>query len=172
MIILQIVKYIGLIIVFIGSTYIGNLISKKYYNRVKELKEMEKALHIFETKIKFTYEPIPQIFEEISKKLIDNISQIFKVASTNMKSTNAGDAWVQALEQSNTNLKKEDIDTLKNLSSLLGKIDIDGQVSQINLVESFLDEQIKSAEEEKNKYSKMYKTLGITIGLTIVIILI
>ena len=29
---------------------------------------MKTALNIFETKVKLTYEPIPQIFKEISKK--------------------------------------------------------------------------------------------------------
>lgn len=169
---MQIVKIITLLLIFLSSTYIGILISKKYLNRVKDLKEMKNALNIFSTKIKFTYEPIPQIFNEISQKVNKNISNIFYIASCKMGNLNAGEAWVQALEESNTNMQEEDIETLKSLSNLLGKVDMEGQVNEIELVESFLDTQIELAEEDKNKYVKMYKTLGITIGLAVVIMLI
>ena len=50
--------------------------------------------------------------------------------------------------------------------------DIEGQISQIKVTESFLEKQIKQAQEEKNKNERLYKKLGTTIGLAIVIILI
>lgn len=169
---MQIIKCITLIIILASTTYIGILISKKYLNRVKDLKEMKNALNMFSTKIKFTYEPIPQTFKEISQKTKPNISNIFKNVCEKMNTENAGKAWEEALEESNTNMTKEDIEVLKNLSNLLGKVDIEGQVNEVELVENFLDTQIELAEEEKQKYVKMYKTLGITIGLAVVIILI
>ena len=49
---------------------------------------------------------------------------------------------------------------------------MDGQLSQIEITESFLEEQIRQAQEEKNKNEKLYQKLGMTIGLGIVIILI
>ena len=169
---MQIIKYITLILILSLTSYIGIIISKKYLNRVKDLKEMKNALNMFSTKIKFTYEPIPQTFKEISQKTKPNISNIFKSVCEKMNTGNAGKAWEEALEESNTNMTKEDIEVLKNLSNLLGKVDIEGQVNEVELVENFLDTQIELAEEEKQKYVKMYKTLGITIGLAVVIILV
>ena len=49
--------------------------------------------------------------------------------------------------------------------------DAEGQLSQIEITESFLEEQIRQAQEEKNKNEKLYQKLGMTIGLAIVIIL-
>ena len=82
----------------------------------------------------------------------------------------AGQAWIKALEKTSTNLNKEDIEILKGLGNLLGKVDIYGQINEIGIVNNFLDMQIEKAEEENKKSTKMYKTLGITIGLIIVII--
>lgn len=169
---MQIIKYIELVLILGATSYIGVLISKRYLNRVIELKEMKNALNIFATKISFTYEPIPEIFMEISRKIKNNIGDIFYTASKKMNEQNAGTAWIQALEGSSTNMNKEDINVLKGLSNLLGKVDLEGQIGEIKLVEKFLDTQINKAEEDKLKYSKMYKSLGITIGLAIVIILI
>lgn len=171
-----IIKYISLILILIISSYIGILISKKYQNRVRELKQIKSSLTVFAAKIKLTYEPIPKIFEELGKNqnlnLSENVSEIFKKASENMNNMPAGDAWNKALENQSTNLKKEDIEVLKNLSNLLGKVDLEGQVSEIELVDNFLDNQIEKAEEESKKNQRMYKTLGVTIGLAMVIIFV
>ena len=63
-----IIKYVILFLLLLASSHIGILISKKYQNRVKELKELKADFNMFLTKIKMTYEPIPQIFEEIGNK--------------------------------------------------------------------------------------------------------
>ena len=47
---MQIIKYITLILILSLTSYIGILISKKYLNRVKDLKEMKNALNMFSTK--------------------------------------------------------------------------------------------------------------------------
>ena len=40
------------------------------------------------------------------------------------------------------------------------------------MTSSFLDKQIKEAEKQKEKNERMYKTLGMIMGIAIVIILI
>ncbi len=158
--------------IFLSSSAIGILVSKKYEDRVSELKEFKNALNMFKTKIKFTYEPIPEIFEEISKQINSNTGKIFKLASSNMEVLAAGDAWNMAVDTNILSINEEDRSILKNLSKLLGQTDIDGQINQIELTSKFLDEQIVKAEKEKSKSEKMYRTLGMVIGLAIVIILI
>ena len=169
---MQIIKLITLLFILISCIYIGVLISRKYLNRVKNLKEIKIALSMLETKIKFTYEPLPKVFEDISKKVDDSIGNIFKLASIKMNNMSASDAWISSINESKTNLNKEDLETLKGFANLLGKVDIEGQVNEIKLMENFIDKQLGLAEEEKIKYEKMYKSLGITIGLAIVILLI
>ena len=77
-----------------------------------------------------------------------------------------------AVDTNILSINEEDRSILKNLSKLLGQTDIDGQINQIELTSRFLDEQIAKAEKEKAKSEKMYRTLGMVIGLAIVIILI
>ena len=77
---MQIIKYFILFLIFILSNVIGKSIAKKYTYRLEELKEMKSALNIFKTKIEFTYEPIPEIFLEISKNTSKTIANIFEMA--------------------------------------------------------------------------------------------
>lgn len=161
-----IIKFISLIGILVLSSYIGIIITTKYKNRVIELKEMKRALNIFETKIKYTYEPVPEIFKEISNNLKENIASIFINASKKMQDQTATLAWIQALEEANTSMNNEDLDVIKGLGKLLGKTDIEGQVSQIELTDKFLDTQIEKAEKEYIKNEKLYKTLRSSIWVS------
>ena len=167
-----ILKYIMIFLVFLISFLIGNLISKKYILRVKELKDFKNALNIIESKIKFTYEPLTEIFMQTSKLFSKNISAMFVQASNNMKSLNAEEAWNKSLEEASTNLYKEDIENIKNFGKMLGKTDKEGQISQLELTKTFIEMQIEKAKIEEEKNSKMYKTLGAIVGLAFVIILV
>ena len=166
-----IVKIIIYSFIFLSSSLIGILISKKYENRVNELKEFKNAINIFKTKIRYTYEPIPDIFMEISKNLNSNISNVFKLAANKMDILAAGDAWCIALKMEDLNINEEDKTALSNLSKLLGKTDLQGQLSTIEMTMDFLDEYIRKDEIQKNKNEKMYRMLGMIVGLSIVIIL-
>ncbi len=78
---MQIVKCFMLLLIFISSNLIGKFIAKKYTYRLEELEEIKNILNVFKSKIKFTYEPIPQIFKEISENCKkDSIRTIFKKA--------------------------------------------------------------------------------------------
>ena len=167
-----VVKGFLLIGIFLISTFLGIGISKKYQTRVKELKELLMALNMFEEKIKFTYEPIPDVFFEISQNVSQDIGKIFEESSYNMKMMSASLAWERAIEESNTKLSKDDLDILKAMAKMLGRTDLDGQVQEIRLTKKFLETKLKDAEEEKNKNEKLFKTLGATVGLAIAIILV
>ena len=158
--------------IFLVCSSIGLLKSQKYIYRVNELREFKNALNMFKTKIKFTYEPLPEIFRQISGAIKPNIGSIFKIASYNMNFFSAGDAWNKAIDTDILNINLEDKNVLKNLSKLLGATDLEGQLSQIEMTSNFLDEQIKKAEKEREKNESMYRKLGMIIGLGIVIILI
>ena len=107
---MNIIKYIMLLILWISMSLIGKIIAKKYSYRVEELEEMKNALNIFKNKIKFTYSPIGEIFEEISQNTsIKNIANIFTQAKNNMNNQTASEAWDKSLEEINTNMKEEDI---------------------------------------------------------------
>ena len=82
---MQVIKILLLFIILVLSSMIGKIISGKYKFRLQELKELKNSLNIFKTKIKFTYSPIPEIFEEISKTSNKNVGNIFGTAKKKWK---------------------------------------------------------------------------------------
>ncbi len=169
--IMQILKYILLLFIFSLSTAIGLLIAKMYENRVKELKEFKNILNIMKTKIKFTYEPLAEIFKQIAKENSSNIEKIFGKMINKINYETTEEVWTSCIQESDISINQEDKDILKRLGKLLGQTDVEGQISEIEVTQNFLDMQIEKAEEDKKKNQKMYKTLGIIAGLVFVIIL-
>lgn len=118
---MQVFKFFILILVFLGSSYIGILISKRYSARTEELKQIKTALNMLKTKIRFTYEPLSNIFEQISKSLSNNISEIFICTNENMKKWSVKEAWEYSIDCCKLSLNKEDKRVLKELGNLLRK---------------------------------------------------
>lgn len=173
---MKIIKYIFLLCVFLNCCIIGFLLANKYKKRVYELRTFKEMVNILETKMKFTYEPLGNIFDDIINLYSDKnqLSQIFIQAKNNMKSLDVSSSWNLAIENVKENicLNKDDINIIKGLGRELGQTDIEGQIKEFELINCFLDTQIKEAEEQCKKNEKMYKTLGSIIGIALVIILI
>ena len=166
-----IIKMIILFLILLSTSLLGKMLAQKYVYRQKELQEIEGALNILKNKIKFTYEPIPEIFNEISLNVSKNIGNIFRTASKNMEKQIAGISWEKAVDECRNYLKKEDRHALKNLGKMLGQTDVEGQISQIEITEKFIEIQLKKATEERQKNEKLFTKLGTILGLAIIIVL-
>lgn len=152
------------------STYIGFLKSRTYENRVKELKKIQNSLVMMKSKIEFTYEPLKNIFEEISRIIYKDKENIF--LNTINKNKEIFLAWSQSVDEIKNDLLIEDKEIIKMMGKLLGKTDVKGQINEIALTENLIQKQIEKAEIEKEKNMKLCRSMGIILGLGICIILI
>lgn len=69
-------------------------------------------------------------------------------------------------------LKKSDKELLYEFGRELGKTDVDGQLKHIELYKTVFEKQLSSAEEDINKKSKLYKTMGFFVGVSAVLVMI
>lgn len=168
MLIFKIIVITGIIYI---CSYLGILKSKTFENRVNDLRMVQSSLNMFKTKIEFTYEPIKDIFEEISQIVYQKQENIFENTVLFMEGQDTSTSWYKALENTKNDFSFEDIEVLKTMGKLLGKTDKEGQIREICLTENLLQNQISKAEYEKNKNVKLYKTLGTVLGMGIGIIL-
>ena len=166
------IKILLFLFIIIISTYIGIIYSQKFINRVNLLKNFKSALIMLKTKIQYTYLPLGEIFIDIANSLQGEVGKFFQIAHKQIETLGATQGFNMALENTKIDITKQDKETLKNLSKMLGATDISGQVNEIELTLNFLEKQIEQAEIEKEKNAKLYKTFGAVAGITIVIILL
>ena len=110
---MQILKYILLVIIFSLSAGIGFTISKIYENRVKELREFKNILNFMKTKIKFTYEPLLEIFTQIANDNNTNIEKIFGKMANQLQYGQTQDVWNRCIQEADISINQEDKDILK-----------------------------------------------------------
>ncbi len=114
------IKSVILCAIFGGSALIGIMISNKYRYRTTQLREMKKALNFLEAKIEYTYEPLADIFIDISNNIKREIGSIFKVAAIKMKDISAQEAWEYSVDISQTSLNSQDLYIVKDFRQNIG----------------------------------------------------
>ena len=112
---MYIFKCMLLILIFSLSSAIGIMIAKVYENRVKELKEFKNVLNIMKTKMKFTYEPLEEIFKEISSNNSTKIEKIFGKMSNQILYGQVKNVWEDCIQEADISINQEDKDVLKKL---------------------------------------------------------
>ena len=159
-----VIKLILIVLIIATSSLIGNIKAKSFEKRYVELKKFKSGLGVFKSKLEFTYEPIDEIFSDISKLVYENEENVFKNFLINKN-------WNLSVDQQK-DFTLEDKEVIKGLGKMLGKLDKSGQLNEINLVDGFLDKQIETAFETKQKNEKLYKVLGRSAGIAIAIVFI
>lgn len=166
-----VIKIVMLFLIFCICTMLGIQKANMYDNRVNELKKIKNALEVIKSKIEFTYEPIKEIFTEISKIIYLNEDNIFQKSINLMDKHSLQESWNISINEEKK-LNNDDKNTIKMFGKLLGKTDKAGQINEINVTSNLIDTLIQNAENEKNKNYKLFKTLGSVIGVGLCIILI
>ncbi|AAO36133.1 stage III sporulation protein SpoAB [Clostridium tetani] len=169
-------KLLGALLTIASSTAIGFLYSNKFKKRVYQLKSIERAVYEIKNEILYTYTPLPELFSKTSEKSSFPINKLFESIS-NLLKTNAVnsvyEAFIKGFQkvEDKMELKKEDKDLILNLAKTFGESDVQGHMNIISLTLEGLKKQITEGEIAMKKNIKMYRYLGFTIGMMIVITL-
>ena len=126
-----VIKWVILGLIVVVCSYIGNIKASSFGKRYQELKKFKRALGVFKSKLEFTYEPVSEIFESISRMVYEKEENLFQKFIENKD-------WNLAVEEQKY-FEPEDKEVAKGLGKMLGKLDKDGQLNEIYLVEEFID---------------------------------
>lgn len=142
------------------STIIGYRYSNKLAKRKKILQNFLSLLDSVYTKITYSSSSLAEIFNDsfLEYEFDDTVS--------------FSNQWEKMLLGYKNILSDEDIKLLSDFSKELGNTDVDGQINNIRLYQGLLNESIENAKEDIEKKSRLYTTLGFSIGMTLSIILI
>ncbi len=147
------------LIIVVSSSFIGFSYSQKLYRRKATLELFSKHLKNALTQIRYACSSLSLIFDDKFDGFKFNVEDDFCKQ------------WEEMLSYYEKDLEKKDILTLKAFADNLGSTDIDGEISNINMYIEMLDECICEAQSNINSKSKLYRTLGVTLGLMLSILL-
>ncbi len=170
-------KVLGSILVLLCSAGLGAAGSMDLKRHCMELRFLKQAVYMLRGEIKYSKAPLPEAFGSLSKRLPAPLSEFFSHLEEELlrpEGQNLGDVWRKEIERSlkQSTLKKEEKQKLQNLGESLGYLDLEMQLSTMELYLEQLEEDIVLAQEEIRTKQKLYQSMGIAGGIFLVILLI
>lgn len=147
----------------------------KLNRRVVLLEKCKMMVNAIHTEIEYLLLPSTEIIDLLA--LRKDFQDLKFISYCNQKIKSGIDfksAWKEAVSQYAVDfyLNKSDIEILNSFSENFGITDSYGQISNCKLFEEKIESALKDAEKKREKYSKLYGSLGLLSGLCCVIVLI
>lgn len=173
----MVIKYIVLSLIVIVCAFLGFQLSETVKLRVTHLAHMLNAIVYLQNEIFYSLTPLPEALMRVSSKKEKPISKFLEDISNLLYSNdinNINAAFTKAIEKNKDELmlEKEDYGILLELSNSLGSTDLNGQKKIFQIAIGNLENNLKEATEKAKKNVKMYRVLGVSMGLVIAIFLI
>jgi stage III sporulation protein AB len=164
-------------LIILCTAAIGYIFSYEYTERLYQLKNLYLSFQLLETEILYASNPLPIAMQRVGSKSGKKINEIFTDTYKILYSKRGysiEEAWHKAIAQNikNISLNKEDEEILIDFGKNLGFTDKENQIKNFQLIYLQLKKQQDHAEHLKMKNGKLCKSLGVLIGLAIVIVFI
>ncbi|HZK18836.1 MAG TPA: stage III sporulation protein SpoIIIAB [Clostridia bacterium] len=170
-------KIIGSVVVILAGGLIGATVARSYESRPRELRELRSGLQLLETEIIYGATPLPDALERVAQSCRGSIGGLFGYASGKLYSREgytAAEAWESALDRLSqiTSLNSDDVAVLRKLGSFLGVSDQDDQEKHMRLLAEQMTHQIEKAENDARVNVRLWRYLGISSAVVVVMILV
>lgn len=162
--------------IIICLTWLGHEYAVRLANRPRYLRMFKHALQILEAEIVYsqatvkealfhiarqTELPINQLFERIADDIQPDQEELFPIWQTHLT------AFARA-----QSLTEQDVEVLKQFGRTLGQHDIIQQQKYIRLTIQHLERNLDEANQLKQRYGNMSRSIGFLVGVFIVLLLL
>lgn len=158
--VIVLLKPILCIVIILSSTVSGFHFSNRLYKRKEILQLFISNLKDAQTRIRYESRNLCDIFSDKFSGFMFNNEQRFITQ------------WSELLKLYDKTLTKSDINLLMTFAENLGKTDVDGEITHIQMYVELLHSRINDAQNSINSKSKLYRTFGVCVGLLISIMLL
>ena len=161
-------KLLGCAAVALSGLAFGVMKSRSLYARRDSLKRVLVFLSSLATNIRYSSDEISSAVSAAA-----NSSDAAYLCVEADRDTPFYDRWEEAVKSipKVRALNNSDKELLLGFGEKLGKTDLEGQLSHIELYRALFQKQIKEAEDDAQKKSRLYRTLGIFGGVSAAILI-
>ncbi len=168
-------KWIGALLLICTTTWIGFDMSNRLGERTKQIRQFILSLQMLEAEIVYSQLTLQDIFRTVCNKTNYPINQFYGQMTDKLSDvvTDFLEVWDEALHKliKISALKKNEQEIIKQFGRSLGQHSSIQQQKHITLAIHHLEQELDEAIEQRGKYEKMMRSLGILIGIFIVLIL-
>ena len=171
-------KMAGLCLIFVSSVLLGIFSARELARRSRQLAGLKKALQFLEREVDYQVTALSDAFlhtadktEEPWKTFFLNLGMRLGMGEQNRLSLET------VVKEEIDGLKKQhpwkkDLEILSDFGERVGELDKQMQILGIRGILYEVEEEQKQALEEERQKGKLYQTMGISMGLLLVIFLL
>lgn len=169
-------RIIGSVCILIGCSAAGILAGKKLADHERTLGDLLSALDIIESEIVCRLTPIPEAIQIAwqSARAGHCCKRFLGMCLEGLAEAGPQDfvrIWRGAADETLGLLPNEERQAIADLSRSLGRYDAEEQAAAIGSVRMRYERFLAAAEKERQRSAKVYRTLGVTVGIAAVIVL-
>lgn len=148
--------------------------SKQLNMRVKLLQLIRQILEDISIQLRFKASTVYEILDYLDNNPVYSQLGFLHTANLNKNSFKSfNEIWSESLDEWVCSpLKKEDFTLLKSIGNSLGTSDIEGQLSSLELFKEKAKMHFESAISERDKKSKLYRSLGVLSGIFVSVMIV
>ncbi|WP_242943072.1 stage III sporulation protein AB [Hydrogenoanaerobacterium saccharovorans] len=136
--------------------------------RVIQLENAISLMSLLASDLKYTMSPMEDVVLRLGS-LSDTLPFVKVCAEHCKKGVAFPKAWRQAVTETPMGLGEEDLRILYHLGSVLGAVDLEGSLSEIDYARFVLNQRYEEAKARQKQLGGLYRTLGALAGIGIVI---
>ena len=160
---------VGIVLI---AALIGMKKAREYEEREALIRESITLFNRVGNDIKYNLTILPNAIESARQGLNTKLKDVLGSISTSILDNSYSEFSVMEEINHLASLKPYDKQVISQGIITLGLADSDTQINLIEGTVSTLNELVAEARDEKNKNSKLYRTIGIVTGLMIAIVII
>lgn len=168
-------KFVGAFMLIMTSSWIGFDMSLNLRKRSKEIRELIHSLQILEAEMGYSQLPLQVIFASIGDKTPKPVNIFYRYLAEMLSHivTDFHVVWDDGVNelQNHSALKNQELDIMRQFGRNVGHHTFHQQQKHITLTIHHLQSLLDEANDQRLKYERMVKTLGVLIGIFIVVLL-
>lgn len=165
------------LIILLSTSTIGFVHGDSFKKRAENILHLQYCLRVLESEILVGNIPLPEALENTYIKGKGEISYIFYILKSDLVTKKREDIYhsFQNLEdilKRKYLLEKEEIEVLMFLGRTLGKTHRLDQEKNFTFIKKQMDGLVIQANMERVRNEKLYRSLGVLVGIGMIIILV
>jgi len=162
-------RYTAMALVFLACGGTGAVLTRSLHLRVRELELCLQMITSVRAKLQFSRPPLDRMLAQLCGQSA-HPAFLPRCLERMRAGTAFPEAWRSAVESHSPALREEDRRQIALLGNLLGAGDAAGQREALSLQETLLTAQLEQVRALRDARGKTYFTLGILVGLTLMIL--
>lgn len=173
----MLIRVLGVVVVLLASCGLGFRISYELFYRIEDLQQIKRVVVMLRGEIKYANAPLTEALSSIAfrvpvpwKDLLTEMTETMEACDGNTFASIFQTMQKKYLD--GTSLLPDDRNRLTEFGANLGYLDKEMQIGSIDLYLEDLEGQIKEAGEKAEKNSKLYRIMGMAVGVLILLIIL